>query len=252
MNFNKDYFSAQSEDYAKWRPQYPSELYETVFSKVSLFKNAWDCGTGNGQVASILSQKFDKVFASDISQSQLDQATPISNIHYFKANAESSNLDSNSIDLITVAQAMHWFEFPSFFREVHRVGNKDSLLAVWGYQFPEIDPIIDKIFNQYQDEIIGPYWPEERKYVDNAYTTINFPFATKERHRFYINKSWGLNSFLSFIGTGSAVNIYKKKTGKDSLIWLRNHLEPNWNTREKKNIQFPVFLILIDIKSYTA
>ena len=70
----KDFFSSQSKVYAAFRPTYPKELYQFIFRHLTEKKVAWDCATGNGQVAQYLASYFNEVYATDISQQQLDHA----------------------------------------------------------------------------------------------------------------------------------------------------------------------------------
>lgn len=133
MNANKDFFSGHSKIYAAFRPTYPEELYQFIFKHLKHKTKAWDCATGNGQVAQYLSKHFDNVYATDMSQQQLDHAFPAPNIHYSVCKAEKTLFEDQQFDLITVGQALHWLELDSFYKEVKRTGKPGSLLAVWGY-----------------------------------------------------------------------------------------------------------------------
>ena len=141
----KDNFSRQANIYAKFRPSYPAELYEYLYSRCKNFENAWDCGTGNGQVATQLAQRFTQVYATDISQEQLHHAKPIDNVEYRATSAENSSLKDSCIDLITVAQAIHWFDFEKFFEEAGRIARKECILAYWAYDLPKIEAEIDEV-----------------------------------------------------------------------------------------------------------
>src|SRR5688572_29467213 len=123
----KDFFSGHSKLYATFRPSYPADLYSFVFTHVKNFYSAWDCATGNGQVAQVLAKHFKHVEATDISQQQLDNAVQIQNIHYSTQGAEKTAFPNNHFDLITVGQALHWFDLDKFYSEVKRVAKKDAL-----------------------------------------------------------------------------------------------------------------------------
>ena len=160
----KDNFSKQSDLYVKYRPRYPKSLYEYIYDRCSQFNAAWDCGTGNGQVAHQLAKRFNNVIATDISAAQLDHALKSTNINYKLASAENSEIESQSIDLVTVAQAIHWFDFDRFYKEVCRVAKPECLLAYWGYDLPKIEPAVDKTVIHFHDEALGDYWDIERGY----------------------------------------------------------------------------------------
>jgi len=161
-----NYFSSQAAAYARFRPSYPLELYEHVFSQIKVFESAWDCGTGNGQVAIELAKHFKTVKASDISSEQLQNAIPRPNIEYVCCAAEKSGFPANFFDLITVGTALHWFDLPSFWKEVKRVGKKDGVLAVWFYNLLRTNPEIDAVTDHFCYHILGEFWPTERKYLD--------------------------------------------------------------------------------------
>ncbi len=173
----KNLFSAQAKEYKQFRPTYPTALYQRIYQEVHIKEHAWDCGTGNGQVAIELAKNFKKVAATDISQSQITQADHQENITYIVSRAENTHFASETFDLITVAQAIHWFDFEQFYQEVTRVGKPGGLLAVWGYgliQFTEAT--INTIIRHFYKEITGPYWDTERHFIDEAYQTIPFAF----------------------------------------------------------------------------
>jgi ubiquinone/menaquinone biosynthesis C-methylase UbiE len=163
----KDNFSKQADVYAKYRPTYPAALFDFVVNNIADKQTAWDCATGNGQSAKELSRHFSKVYATDISQKQMDNAYQANNIFYSLQPAEQTNFDDHSFDLITVSQALHWFNFEKFYKEVNRVGKQGSWLAVWMYALLRISPDIDKLIDRYHFETLKDYWDNERKYVDN-------------------------------------------------------------------------------------
>ncbi|MDM8560208.1 class I SAM-dependent methyltransferase, partial [Candidatus Parabeggiatoa sp. HSG14] len=201
----KDNFSKQADIYAKYRPQYPLELYTFLVNLVKNHQFTWDCGTGNGQVATKLAPFFDNVIATDASQSQLAHAKQLPNIEYRVAKAEISGLFSNSVDLITVAQAIHWFDFDNFFAEVHRVARNDSMIAVWGYGLLKISPELDAVLQFLYADVLGDYWDIERKHLDVAYQTIPFPFKTIETPQFNMRLQWNLTQLIGYLKTWSSV-----------------------------------------------
>ena len=173
----KDLFSKQASTYAAFRPSYPQELIDYVCSFVSEKKYAWDCATGNGQAAALLSPLFEKITATDISEKQLQLAIQKPNIMYATGKAAPTNFPDNTFDLITVAQAYHWFPFDLFEKEVKRVGKAGSIIAVWGYNIPLCNNEgINAVVRHFYKDIMGSYWDAERKYVDDFYSTVPFAF----------------------------------------------------------------------------
>src|SRR5258706_9304965 len=108
LNMSKDLFSDHARQYAAFRPVYPMELYDFIFQYVTRFENAWDAGTGNGQVARVLGQSFKNVFATDISAKQIENAVQSENIFY-SVQWEQTSFPPQTFDLICVSQAIHWF-----------------------------------------------------------------------------------------------------------------------------------------------
>lgn len=172
----KDNFSNQSEDYSKFRPTYPKEMVGKIVSLTKGKKAALDVATGNGQLAVALSDNFDTVYATDISDNQLLHAKRVLNVIYKKMPAETTDFEDNFFDLITVAQAVHWFDFDVFYKEIHRILKPDGIFAIIGYGLMNTNPDTDKIIQKFYHEIVGPFWDEERKYLDENYETIPFPF----------------------------------------------------------------------------
>ncbi len=182
----KDNFSTQSKKYVKYRPAYPLELFDYLNSIILIKKNAWDCGTGNGQIAFELAKTFDKVFATDISQSQISNAIQLDNIEYSVQPAGNTNFPNHLFDLIIVAQAIHWFDFEKFYSEVRRTSKDNALIAVIGYGRIEVSKEIDQIITEFYRNVIGSYWDKERRYIDENYETIPFPFEEIQATKFRI------------------------------------------------------------------
>lgn len=238
----KDFFSGHAKLYATFRPTYPAELYEFIFEHVNEFSTAWDCATGNGQVAQHLSHRFKKVFATDISSQQLDNAVKADNIIYSVQSAENTNFQNQSFDLITVGQALHWFDLEKFYTEVRRVAKPDSLLAVWGYALCTVSPEIDKHFLQFYHQVVGPYWDSARKMVEEEYRTIPFPFQEIKAPTFTIQVMWTLEQFLGYLSTWSATQKYIKANGHDPVPSIMEKIKHHWIG--ERTVTFPVFLKL--------
>src|SRR5260370_34435115 len=171
MSF-KDYFSIQSDDYAKYRPHYPPELFAYLASICAKRELAWDCATGNGQAAIGLTSYFDRVTATDPSTAQIENATRHPKVDYQVAACDRTTIGASTVDLVTVAQALHWFDLPAFYSEVKRVLKPKGMLAVWCYDMVEVTPAIDLLVGEYYHDIVGPYWKPERRLVEEGYRSV--------------------------------------------------------------------------------
>jgi ubiquinone/menaquinone biosynthesis C-methylase UbiE len=239
----KDYFSTQSKLYATFRPTYPKELYEFLFSHVKERKVAWDCATGNGQVACYLSKNFGEVYGTDISTQQLDQAAKEINLFYSVSPAEKTSFPENQFDLITVAQALHWFDRESFYAEATRVGKPGSVIAAWGYALLYIDPIIDEVIMDFYNHTVGLYWDSARKLIEEHYQTISFPFEEIKAPRFSIKVQWSINQFSGYLSSWSATQKYIKEKGHDPVYPFIKRLKKYW-TKPEMTVTFPLFMRL--------
>ena len=238
----KDRFSSHARQYAAFRPTYPAELYDFIFSHLDQFATAWDAGTGNGQVARDLARKFNSVMATDVSPQQLTNAHPADNIFYSLA-AEETHFPDKTFNLITVAQAIHWFDREKFYLEVKRVAKPEALLAVWGYGLVSIHQEIDSHLEHFYMQVVGPYWDKERKLVDEEYRTILFPFQEIHVPEFTFSMEWTLEEFQGYLNTWSAVQKYiqaNQENPVDTFIQRVRHL---WGL-ERQTVHFPLFLRL--------
>ncbi|GGW94111.1 class I SAM-dependent methyltransferase [Salegentibacter mishustinae] len=238
----KDNFSSKSSSYAKYRPTYPQELYQFLKEKLHKTEKAWDCGTGNGQVAGALAKFFKEVQATDISQQQLDNAIRQPNIHYSVQAAEKTNFPDNSFDLITVAQAIHWFNFEAFYKEVARVLKPDGIIAVIGYSLFKSNPETDEVILKFYHDIVGPFWDEERKYLDKKYKTIPFPFIEIESPRFKQEYQWTFTHLIGYLKTWSAVKHYEKANGENPVDLIEEELKATFGAKNK--VVFPILFRL--------
>ena len=239
---SKDLFSGQANQYATFRPTYPKELYDFIFSQTSSFTTAWDAGTGNGQVARDLSKRFEKVIASDISAKQLENAYQAENIFYFQTG-ETILFSGKRFDLVCVAQAIHWFDREKFFNEVKRVGKPNSTIAVWGYGLLSVNPEIDVHVRDFYVNIIGPYWDPERKLVDEEYKTIDFPFPEIQTPQFAFSFYWTLAELQGYVNTWSSVQKYIREHNSNPVEELIAKIQPLWGS-ENQEAKFPLFLRL--------
>jgi len=244
MSF-KDHFSGHADAYAQYRPHYPEALFRYLADQAPGRALAWDCATGNGQAALGLRPYFEKVVATDASGKQVAQTSFDPKIEYWIAAADDSGLPAASVDLVTVAQALHWFDFDKFFAEVRRVLGPGGCLAVWGYHLLHCDADIDPVLEDFYARVVGPYWPPERRWVEEKYRTIPFPFEEKPVPEFAMHAEWDLEATLGYLGTWSAVQKYREARGEDPLVELRKKTAPLWGDPLRvRAIRWPIFLRL--------
>jgi SAM-dependent methyltransferase len=237
----KDHFSHASDDYRRWRPGYPDELFAWLASIAPSKETAWDCATGSGQAAGGLAAHFARVVATDASAAQVREAEPFDRVEYRVAPAERSPLDDRSIDLVTVAQALHWFDVDAFHAEVHRVLKPGGVIAEWGYGLALIGEGIDEAVSHFSERTVGPYWPPERVLVEEGYVSLSFPFERIDVPAFSMRARWDLARFLAYLGTWSSVHGYRRATGSDPLPVLAEELAAAWGDGERE-IRWPLVL----------
>lgn len=243
----KDNFSEQSNLYKMFRPTYPSELYDFILKLVPEKNCAWDCGTGNGQVALELAGYFKKVHATDISKQQLEQAPVHPNIVYSIQQAEEPAFPTDYFDLITVAQAIHWFQFDKFYKEVNRTIRPGGIFSVIGYGLIQTFPEADQILSRFYREIIGPYWDPERKYIDENYQSIHFPFREIESPMFISIFEWKFEQLIGYLSTWSAIKHYERQNGHSPIDFIYDELKACWNDKIR-DVCFPVFTRITQVE----
>lgn len=245
MASTNDYFSEQSNWYAQYRPTYPEPLYQEIVSHVRNKAVAWDCATGNGQCAARLAKDFTRVVATDKSWDQLAKAAPASNIHYMLAAAEQTPFVSNTFDLITVAQALHWFNTNAFFEEVRRVGKPGGIIACWGYGEAFTASPADEVIQLFYHQILKGFWPPERKHIDTAYQEIAFPFqqVNTDVSQLHIEKHYSFYDLLGYFQSWSAVKQFQQQKQQNPVDLIRDSLREKWeNPNLKKAVKWPLFI----------
>jgi ubiquinone/menaquinone biosynthesis C-methylase UbiE len=242
MKATIDNFSSASAEYAQFRPDYPRELYEYLYSRVKFFEEAWDCGTGSGQVAIVLAERFASVQASDLSANQIANAALHPKVHYSICRAESTHFLDQKFDLITVAQALHWFDFTAFNQEIRRVAKTGAVIAAWGYGLLSINKELDSEIHHFYTQVIDAYWDTERHHIDEAYAQIPFPFESLEKKNFYIEKQWNLTQLCGYLRTWSSVKKYLQQHVNDPVEAYLPHLQKHWPENAALSIRFPIFL----------
>lgn len=238
----KDNFSANSHHYARYRPHYPQELFDFLRQLLQKRERAWDCGTGNGQVAGKLADFFEEVYATDISTRQLMNAIDKPNVRYTKQRAENTNFPDSAFDLITVAQAIHWFDFEKFYAEVGRTLKTGGYLAVIGYSLFRSNTGTNQVIDHFYRNIVGPYWDPERVYLDEEYKTIPFPLEEVEVPAFRHRMDWSLERLVGYLNTWSAVKHFINEKGKNPVDLIQNDLKESFGNRGV--VEFPILFRL--------
>lgn len=238
----KDHFSAQAADYARFRPRYPDVLFQYLASIAPERELAWDCATGNGQAAVALAGVFEHVIATDASGEQIANARPHLRVEYRIAPAENSGLDANKADLVTVAQALHWFDLTRFYSEANRVLKTGGVIAAWTYNLLHIAPPIDAVINHYYDTVVGAFWPPERRLVER-FSELPFPFIEIAAPPFEMALEWTLEHLLGYLRTWSATQRFIEANGNDPLEGVGADLRSAWgDSGQLRRVVWPLTL----------
>jgi SAM-dependent methyltransferase len=238
----KDHFSRQAANYAIFRPGYPQELFDYLGSIAPTRQLAWDCGTGNGQAAVGLASVFDCVIATDASEKQITNAAQHERVDYRVAPAENSGIQSRTIDVIMVAQALHWFDLDHFYAEARRVLKPDGVLGASAYNLLHINPAIDGVVNRYYYEVVGPFWPPERELVEQ-FDNLSFPFHEIDPPKFEMTAHWNLDHLVGYLRTWSSTQRFIAAKGSDPLKQIMDELRAAWRTPEQtRNVIWPLTL----------
>ena len=241
----QDHFSAQADAYARYRPDYPAALFAWLASVSPDRDRAWDCATGSGQAAVALAAHFEQVVATDASADQLRHAFDHPRVRYAVAPAEASGLEDASVSLITVAQALHWFDRPAFFREAERVLRPGGVLAAWMYRLFTVSDEVDRAVWRLYTDIVGPYWPGDRKLIDQEYAGITLPFEHLAPPRFDMEKRWTMDDVLGYLGTWSAVRRYRDHRGEDPVAPWKDELAAAWGAPGSvRTVRWPLTLLV--------
>lgn len=228
-----DHFAPVSGAYADFRPTYPAALFDWLTEIAPGRALAWDCACGSGQASVDLAGRFERVVATDASADQLTGAQPHPRIEYRQAPAEASGLAEQSVDLITVAQALHWFDLPRFYAEARRVLKPGGVLAVWSYGIQTVaGDAVDSLVQRFYHDTVGAYWPPERRLVEQGYRTLDFPFAEFAAPAFEMSVQWPMARLLGYFGSWSATGRYRAATGADPVAALAADLALAWGDPE--------------------
>lgn len=206
---------------------------------------AWDCATGTGQAAAFLGKYFDKVVASDPSARQIQNARAGPNVRFAVFPAEKADLKDASVDLVAVAQALHWFRFDDFYREVRRVSKRNGVISAWAYGHHSIGAHLDRVSQMFYKDVLGKYWPTEIKYIENRYEDLPFPFEQIPAPTFQIELEWSLPDLVGYLHTFSSVQKYIEENRSDAVERMVPDLKEAWEkdgASERKKVTWPIYL----------
>ena len=224
----KDHFSERAAAYAAHRPVYPPALVDFLAGVAPGRGLAWDCGCGSGQLSVLLADRFARVIATDASAEQISRATPHPKVSYRCAPAEASGLPPGTVDLAVAAQAAHWFDLAGYYAEVRRVARPGAALALVTYGLVEVEGDAASVVRDFFATVLGPYWPPERRYVDDGYQSLPFPFAEITAPALEIRAEWTLANFVGYVETVSAVRALEHSQGPAPLAEFQRELADVW------------------------
>jgi SAM-dependent methyltransferase len=242
MSF-KDHFSRQSAAYSRYRPGYPAELIAWIAGQAPDRRLAVDCATGNGQAAVALADHFDAVLALDGSSSQLRNAVARPGVMYVAGIAERLPIADRSVSLVAAAQAAHWFDFERFHAECRRVLVPGGVVAAWTYEKFRVDEAVDAVIDRFYTGVVGRFWPPERRYVEDGYRSLPFPWREEPVPEFALVTEWDLDQVMNYLATWSSVQRYKDHHGRDPLPGLREQLLQVW-PEEVRRLRWPIHVRL--------
>ena len=243
MTSFKDHFSHVATDYATHRPTYPPALVDLLARLAPARRLAWDVGCGSGQLSVLLADRFERVWATDASSEQLARATAHPRVTYRCAPAQTSGLEEGVVDLSTAAQAAHWLDLPSYYAEVRRVTRRGGIVALISYGVMTVAPDVDAVVRPFYHDVLGAYWPPERRHVDEGYRSLPFPFAERSAQvpDFEIRLEWRFADVVGYVGTWSAVGTLQRAQGPAPLEAFQRALARAWGPSERvRTVRWPL------------
>jgi ubiquinone/menaquinone biosynthesis C-methylase UbiE len=239
-----DHFSSVSAAYSAFRPRYPRALFEFLTAVAPRHRLAWDCGAGTGQATVNLAEYFDRVIGTDISAEQIARASRHEKITWLVCPAESTPLASGSVDLVTIAQALHWFDHARFNAEVRRVGAPRAVIAAWAYGAPLMDGEVGAVLRRAMFDTLGPYWPPERRHVYDEYRSIPFPFERIASPVLSLEEEWSAAQVAGYVRTWSATTKYRAAHVEDPVVAIERELAVVWGDPDRpRRIAWPLIVI---------
>jgi SAM-dependent methyltransferase len=171
----------------------------------------------------------------------LEQAPRHPRVDYRVVPAEASGLPTASVDLVTVAQALHWMDREGFYAEAARVLVPGGVLAVWSYGSPQLESAaLQRELSSFYSDVVGPHWPENRRYVEEGYRTLAFPYPEVEAPVFAMQQRWTRSRLIGYIGTWSATQRFRDVVGRDPLPDLDRELARHWGAGPTRRVRWPI------------
>jgi SAM-dependent methyltransferase len=234
-----DHFSSIADAYVRGRFGYPEELFGFLADRCERRECAWDCATGSGQALRPLAERFQQVIATDISAALLERAPRLSNVSYKVAAAEHAPLSDKSVDLITVAQALHWFDLDAFWPEVRRVLRPGGVFCFWGYTWPLVDVKVDAILTELRATLL-PYWPKQSALLHAGYAEVAPPFSAIASPPMKATASWTSADYLAHLVSWSAVRYCRERSAFDLLLTFEQRLREIWGDGAARQVHWPL------------
>lgn len=238
----KDHFSQIASAYAAHRPSYPVALVDFLARAAPAPRLAWDCGCGSGQLSVLLAGRFEHVVATDASAEQIARATAHPKVEYRCAPAGGTGLATGVADLATAAQAAHWFDLPAYYAEVRRVVRPGGVIALISYGVVTAGADLDAVIGPFYHEVLGSYWPPERRHVDEGYRSLPFPFEELDTPDLEIRLEWRLEDLVGYVGTWSAVWALERARGPEPVATFRRDLAAAWGPADRRLVRWPLAL----------
>ncbi len=220
----------RGQHYQQFRPSYPDTLFEWLSAQSPTTDIAVDVGCGSGQASRGLEPHFKQVIGTDISFRQL-QAAPTSAAVFIASQAHQLPLADACVDLITVAQAFHWFDQTAFFSEAERILKPGGVMALVSYGLCDVKGLEGKV-RAFHDGALGPWWPAERADVLAGHPHAQLHWPTLPFAQTTIKREWSVEAFIGYLDTWSAL-VRAARAGKHPLAPFSEELRKQWgpNTR---------------------
>lgn len=238
-----DHFSGVSANYAAFRPRYPRALFEFLATLPRRRTRAWDCGAGSGQASVDLAEWFDEVVATDVSAEQIGQTPRHPRVTSRVEPAEETTIRSGTVDLIAVAQALHWFDHDRFYAEVRRVATPGAAIAAWSYGGVRMNGDAGGLLRRFAAETVGPFWPPERRYVDERYASIPFPFDRVPAPSLCLAEEWTRAQLVGYVRTWSSTVRFVAANGTDPVIAFDEELRRVWPDDATRRVEWPLTIL---------
>ncbi|KAL4426897.1 hypothetical protein ABPG74_008821 [Tetrahymena malaccensis] len=232
----------QGQNYDKYRPKYPSKFFDLILKDLNSKESYLDVGCGTGQMLFKLNSHFKIAVGTDLSEKQVSVATEkISNNQNYMnvkviqsdANNLISSLQKNSLplnyDLVTVGQALHWFEVEKFLQLTQSKilnQNQNSRLAVAAYYWDGFDIDINneqlsgkQIHEQYYNSIKNYYdFDRDNLYSNYKHYPFNKYFEQTSEDSFIEKDIFQLDDLVRYMKTSSAYNTLVEQNSKNPIF----------------------------------